>query len=233
MATSALITGTKTYPFIDIRPDIKSMIRLCESNSFKIHNVLVNTEDLSNHPRRKVYSTKDEYRKTFIDFLAKSPEEFLIYFYCGHGAHQWNSAMRNNEECLCIAEDHKEWYIDAELTEDIDEYLPAGKTLYVVIDSCHSGGMMNLWHLDTRLEKTVVFFCGANAEIFAWDDMSEGATGGLFTNTFCKHATVGRPIWEIADNVLLAMFKPDKKDAYSPSVRYSRPSVAVKKFCQA
>ena len=123
--------------------------------------------------------------------------------------------------------------MDADLTEDIDEYLPEGKTLYVIVDACHSGGMMNVWRLDTRLQKTVVFFCGANAEILAWDDKSEGATGGLFTNSFCKHAKVGRPIWEIADNVLLEMFNPNDKHAHSPSVRYSRPSVAVKKFCQA
>ena len=233
MATAALITGARTYPFIDNRPDIKSMVKLCESNKFKIESVLVNTDELSSHPRKKVYATKGEYRQAFLDFLTNSPEQFLLYFYCGHGAHQWNWAMRNNTECLCIADDYKEWYLDYELTEDIDNNLPEGKTLYVVVDACHSGGMMNVWRLDTRLQKSVVFFCGANAEILAWDDKREGATGGLFTNSFCKHAKVGRPIWEIADNVLLDMFNPNQKNAHSPSVRYSRPAVAVKTFCKA
>ena len=232
MATAALITGAKTYPFIDNRPDIKSVISLCENNKFRIENVLVNADELSAHPSKKVYSTKEAYRSAFLDFLTKSTEQFLIYYYCGHGSHQWNWSMRNNMECLCIADDYKEWYVDFELTEDIDNNLPAGKTLYVIVDACHSGGMMNVWRLDTRLEKSVVFFCGANSEILAWDDKREGATGGLFTNSFCKHATVGRPIWEIADNVLQEMFKPNEEHAHSPSVGYSRPAVAVSKFCK-
>ena len=232
-ATAALITGAKCFPFIDNRPDIKSITKLCESNGFRISNVLVNTEELSKHPSRKIYGNKKEYRETFIDFLTKSSEEFLIYFYCGHGGHQWNWVKRNNTECLCIVEDYNEWYKDEELTEDIDEYLPSGKTLYVIIDACHSGGMINTWRLDTRLEKSVAFFCGANSEIPAWDDNREGSVGGLFTNSFCHHAKVGRPLWEIADKVLVEMFKPNQKYARSPSVRYSRPAVAVEKFCQS
>ena len=140
---------------------------------------------------------------------------------------------RNNTECLCIVEDFNEWYKDEELTEDIDEYLPSGKTLYVVIDACHSGGMINTWRLDTRLEESVAFFCGANSEIPAWDDKREGSVGGLFTNSFCHHAKVGHPLWEIADKVLVEMFKPNQTHARSPSVRYSRPAVAVERFCHA
>lgn len=231
-ATAALITGAKVPPSIDNRPDIKNMVKLCESNAFRISNVLVNTEELSNHSTRKIYSTKKEYRETFIAFLTKSPENFLIYFYCGHGNHQWNQTKGNNTECLCLMQDQNEWYKDEELTQDIDEYLPFGKTLYVILDACHSGGMINAWQLDTRLEKSVVFFCGANSEILAWDDAREDAVGGLFTNSFCLHAKVGRPLWKIADKVLVEMFKPYQKNVRSPSVRYSRPAVAAEKFCQ-
>ena len=229
---AALITGARVPPYIDTRPDIKNMANLCEKNGFRISNVLVNTKELSNHSMRKIYGSKREYRETFIDFLSKSPEDFLIYFYSGHGNHQWNQSKSNNSECLCIIYNPKDWYRDEELTEDIDEYLPYGKTLYVLLDTCHGGGMINAWQLDTRLEKSVVFFCGANSEILAWDDDREDAVGGLFTNSFCLHAKVGRPLWEIADKVLVEMFKPNKRDARSPSVRYSRPAVATEKFCQ-
>ena len=169
-AAAALITGAKVPPYIDTRPDIKNIANLCEKNGFRISNVLVNTDELSTHPKRKIYGNKREYRETFIDFLSNSPENFLIYFYSGHGNHQWNESKKNNSECLCIMYNPKDWYSDEELTEDIDEYLPYGKTLYVLLDTCHDGGMINLWQLDTHLEKSVVFFCGANTEILAWDD---------------------------------------------------------------
>ena len=230
-AAAALITGAKVPPYIDTRPDIKNIANLCEKNGFRISDVLVNTEELSKHPKRKIYGNKREYRETFIDFLSNS-ENFLIYFYSGHGNHQWNESKKNNSECLCIMYNPKDWYSDEELTKDIDEYLPYGKTLYVLLDTCHGGGMINAWQLDTRLEKSVVFFCGANSEILAWDDEREDAVGGLFTNSFCLHAKVGCPLWEIADKVLVEMFTPYQKNARSPSVRYSRPAVAIEKFCQ-
>ena len=136
---AALITGAKVPPSIDNRPDIKSMVKLCEKNEFRVSNVLVNAEEFSKHPMRKVYKFKSEYRQTFIDFLVNSPENFLIYYYCGHGNQQKNESNGTNIECLCIMQDSKEWYKDEELTEDIDEYLPFGKTLYVILDACHSG----------------------------------------------------------------------------------------------
>ena len=231
-STAALITGAKVPPFIESRPDINNMVKLSEKNGFRISNVLVNAEELSKHPMRKIYSSKREYRETFIDFLSKSPENFLIYYYTGHGSQDWDESKKNNSECLCIMYNPKDWYRDEELTEDIDEYLPYGKTLYVILDTCHGGGMINTWRLDTRLEKCVVFFCGANTEILAWDDDREGAVGGFFTNSFCLHAKVGSPLWEIADNVLTEMFSPNKRYARSPSVRYSRPAVATEKFCK-
>ena len=86
--------------------------------------------------------------------------------------------------------------------------------------------------MDSRFEKSVAFFCGANCEILAWDDVREGVVGGLFTNSFCLHAKVGRPLWQIADKVLVEMYKPYQRNARSPSVRYSRPAVAAEKFCQ-
>ena len=230
--TAALITGAKVPPDIDSRPDIKNVVKLCEKNGFRVSNVLVNTEKLSKHSATKIYSSKREYRKTLTDFLVKSPENFLIYYYTGHGSQDWNDRKNHNSECLCIMQNPKDWYKDEELTEDIDEYLPNGKTLYVILDTCHGGGMINTWRLDTRLEKCVVFFCGANTEILAWDDDREDAVGGLFTNSFCLHANVGRALWEIADKVLVEMFTPNKRDARSPSVRYSRPAVATENFCQ-
>ena len=122
------------------------------------------------------------------------------------------------------------WYRDYELTEDIDKYLPVGKTLYVIVDACHSAGMINLWHLDTRLEKSVAFFCGANTEIYSRDDPN--ARGGLFTNSFCRHAKIGRPLWEIADKVLQEIFSPSETYARSSSIRYSHPAMAVRTFCE-
>ena len=232
MATgAALLSASKVYPFIDIRPDLKKMIEFCESKKFRTQ-VAVNNAELSSYANTTIYSTKEEYRQNFKDFLTKSSEDFLLYFYCGHGSHQWNWTAKNNSECLCILDDCKEWYADYELTEDIDEFLPVGKTLYVVVDACHSGGLLNVWRLDTRLEKSVIFFTGANSEIPAWDDKREGKTGGLFTNSFTKHASIGAPIWQIADSILQEMFKPNQKNARSPSVGYSRPALAISKFFQ-
>lgn len=230
-SAAALLTASKVYPYIDIRPDLKKMTEFCESSNMRV-KVLINNAELSTHSSATIYSTREEYRKAFINFLTKSSEEFLLYFYCGHGSHQWNWTAKNNSECLCILDDRNEWYADFDLTEDIDEYLPVGKTLYVIVDACHSGGMLNVWRLDTRLEKAVVFFTGANSEIPAWDDRREGRTGGLFTNCFTKHAKIGTPMWQIADSVLQDMFKPNQKNARSPSVGYSRPALAVAKFCQ-
>ena len=230
MSTAALITGARVAPFIDIRPDVQSLTSLCDANKFRVDSILVNSSELTSDPRKKMYSTKDEYRRAFVDFLRDSTEQFLIYFYCGHGSHQWVSSRNNNVECLCIAEYYNYWYRDYELTEDIDKYLPVGKTLYVIVDACNSGGMINLWHLDTRLEKSVTFFCGANTEVLSWDDPN--ARGGLFTNSFCRHAKIGRPLWEIADKVLQEIFSPSEEYARSPSIRYSHPAMAVRTFCE-
>lgn len=231
--TAALITSANVEPYLDLAPDITNMTNYCEKNGFRIASVLVNKKDLTNHPKRDIYTTKKEYRQAFVDFMTKSPEDFLIYYYTGHGTHYWNEIVKNNLEAMCILDDSDKWYKDVELTEDIDAHLPAGKTLYVVLDTCHSGGMINAWQLDTRLEKSIVFFCGSNTEIYSQMDQREGYTGSLFTNSFLAHAKIGHPIWEIADNVLVEIFKPALgKQARSPSVHYSRPAVAVQKFCQ-
>ena len=72
MATvSALITGAKTIPVINTRPDIQHMTHFCESNGFDIHCVHVNDPELSSHPKRKVYRSVLDYRRELAEFLSK------------------------------------------------------------------------------------------------------------------------------------------------------------------
>ena len=247
--TAALITGAKVQPYVDIRPDIQHMVEFCEREGFRTE-VLVNSSDLfdeeerhsahiaapttTNNTTRSLYYTKYEFRRAFVDFLATSSEQFLIFYYCGHGTRTgWWNPILTTTEYLCLEHRRRDWYADYQLTEDIDRYLPEGKTLYMIVDACHSGGLLNMWKLDSRLDKSVVLFSGANSDIPSWDDQRRGHTGGLFTNCFLKCARVGAEVWKIADDILVEMFRPNQKRSLSPAFRYSRPSMAANRFCQA
>ena len=246
--TAALITGAKVQPYVDIRPDIQHMVEFCEREGFRTE-VLVNSSDLfdeeerhsahiaapttTNNTTRSLYYTKYEFRRAFVDFLATSSEQFLIFYYCGHGTRTWWNSRLTTTEYLCLEHRRRDRYADYQLTEDIDRYLPEGKTLYMIVDACHSGGLLNMWKLDSRLDKSVVLFSGANSDIPSWDDQRRGHTGGLFTNCFLKCARVGAEVWKIADDILVEMFRPNQKRSRSPAFRYSRPSMAANRFCQA
>lgn len=232
MATvSALITGAKTTPAINTRPDIQHMTQFCESNGFDIHCIHVNDTDLSSHPKRKVYKNVLDYRRELATFLSKPGPEFLLYYYCGHGSHSWNNQLKRNEEALIIMTDKEQWFYDTMLSEEINQHLAPGKTLIIIVDACHAGGMLNAWQFNFYKDRNVVFLTGAMLEISSWDDQK--APGGQFTNSFLRHVKIGEPIYKIADNILEDIFTPAKNgNAHSPSVSYSRPLLCISKFCE-
>lgn len=228
--TSVLIAGARVEPFINIRPDLKNIVDWSTRNNFKVEKVLVNKPELSDHPKVSLYSTKDWFRTSFTSFIAFSKANYLIFYYAGHGNHIWNHKTNNNQEALLILPDLNECYTDIDLTEDIDQYLPEGKTLYLVIDACNSGGMLNMWHMNTRMRKSITAFTGAVAEVVAWDD--DSYPGGEFTNAFIRYAQVGKELYQIAEDVLAESFVPGvSKRAHSTAVKYSHPSLCVTKFC--
>ena len=60
------------------------------------------------------------------------------------------------------------YYTDQMMSQDINNYLPLGKYLWLVIDTCFSGGILNLFQLDQRLRRYVMLYAGANSEIYGW-----------------------------------------------------------------
>lgn len=227
--TSVLISGSKTDHPVNNQHDIQNMIKFCTANGFEIHSVLVNTNELSSHAKRETYKTKDEYRQQVVEFFSVCPAEHLIFFFSGKGIHRWSRDTRNNQEVLCILEDERESYTDSDLTEDIDNHLPVGKTLYVIIDAAFAGGMINLWVLGSRLESKVILFSGSNLEVKRYEDKQ--TEGGEFTTAFLKHVQVGVPIYRIADGILQDVFQAKDQVHHSPVVQYSRPRLCINKFC--
>lgn len=71
-------------------------------------------------------------------------------------------------------------YKDKELMEDINSSLNPGTCLWIVMDTCFSGGLVNLWEFKDRLSKRVVLFSAANSEIVGWG----GKKGGYLTRYF-------------------------------------------------
>ena len=227
--TSVLISGSETDHPVNNQHDIRNMIDFCTANGFSIHSVLVNTKDLSTHAKRRTYRTKKEYRQGVAEFFSCCPADNLIFYFSGKGLHRWSREVRNNQEVLCILQDESQAYTDSDLTEDIDNHLPMGKTLYIIIDAAFAGGMINLWVLGSRLEKKVILFSGSNLEVPRFEDRQ--CEGGEFTTAFLKHAKVGVPVYCIADRILQDVFQAKDQLHHTPVIQYSRPGLCTDKFC--
>lgn len=61
-----------------------------------------------------------------------------------------------------------QYYYDKDLSADINEALPNDVNLYLVIDTCFSGGLFNPFEIKNRLDKSVTVFAASNAEIVAY-----------------------------------------------------------------
>lgn len=115
--------------------------------------------------------------------------------------------------------------------EDINNYLPKDTFLYLVIDTCFSGGLVNLWEFQNRLSKNVILLAAANSEIVGWG----GSSGGYLTRYFAMYAKPGRYIFNIADDILQRIEYVDQddfKEKISTQVKYARPALAVAPFLQ-
>lgn len=223
-----LITGAKAFTPISVQADVSNVANYARGNGFTVRSVLVNDLSLSTDAATSVFYNKKEYRDHFISLMKDSTADHLILYYSGHGSAQVvDLARAETKECLVLSDDTTQWYYDDEITEDIDAYLPANKTLYLVVDACHAGGMINLWQLDRRLNANIVLFAGSNTEIFSWDDANQ--PGGAFTNAFIVSAVQGKTLYKIAEDVLQQLFNPGM---ISPAVRYGRPALCVAQYCQ-
>jgi hypothetical protein len=79
-------------------------------------------------------ATTDVVRKTYRDFLKKSsPDETLIFYYCGHG-------YKDDNEKVCFANYSGANFTASEIVKSADE-LFKGKTAYFLADCCNSGGL--------------------------------------------------------------------------------------------
>ena len=223
-----LISVAKAGKPLGIAADVRHMIEYARESRIGVRTVLVNDSDLSKYEDTTIYADLNDFRKTFVDFLRNSAADHLIFYYSGHGSSAWLD--NKSVEFLVLTNNTPDWYSDVVFTEDIDRNLPKGKRLYLIIDACHSGGMINFWHLDVRLKKDIVLLAGSNAEINSWDDPGLLSSGGLYTNSFIKYATRGRILYQIAQDILEDLFDSDSD--VSPIISYGRPNLCVTRFCE-
>ena len=225
-----LISAARSFTLLSSAADVKSMVTFARDRRFKVRSVLTNDQSFEVPKENNIrYNSKAEFRKEFTSFLSQSDKDYLIFYYSGHGTANWNRKTKQNEEYLCLNNNVSEFYKDSELTEDIDRYLKPLTTLYLVVDACRAGGVLNLWQLDVRFQNTVVLFSGSNSEISAYDDWD--SPGGAFTNAFISSAHQGRRLYEIAQDVLEELFRPSDRLPVSPAVQYCRPDVCTTPFC--
>ena len=110
-------------------------------------------------------------------------------------------------------------YQDKELMDDINTYLAPGVFLHLIIDTCFSGGLVNLWEFENRLSKNVILYSAANSEIVGWG----GKVGGYLSRYFAMYAKPGRYAFQIADDILQRIEYMDQDDfpeAISPQIKY-------------
>ena len=140
-------------------------------------------------------------RREVRRFLKKSPTKHLFLFMAGHGDQEKPSRGPVRESFLLPTakggDKKKKCYYDYELSKDIQK-LPKGKRLYIVIHSCHSGGMVNRWQIKTD-DKDFALFASADADILAHWNTDEEEHG--YIESFCRHAIPGDALNDIADRI--------------------------------
>lgn len=94
----------------------------------------------------------------------------LVFFYSGHGLRQPdfdNDEIDGFDETICPVDFEKEGMIvDNYINDTIVQPLKAGVTLHAIVDSCHSGSVLDLVHVYNRHRQVLCisipkhfFFC--------------------------------------------------------------------------
>ena len=141
-------------------------------------------------------------------------------------AQQQTSSQRLIQQSFCLPMPGGRYakYTDKEFTEDIG-LLPDGKRLYIVMNSCHSGGMVKFWKLDTT-GQSVAVFASKEADILReWDVDTAG-----YVKTFCERAVIGSKLKNIGDQILLDTARPPQ---LRPAYNLSRPKLTDEPFLTA
>ncbi|XP_065177859.1 uncharacterized protein LOC135808572 [Sycon ciliatum] len=189
-------------------------------------------EKMDDRNRFQPYTNLKQVRDSIQNFLAGEEEDYspdnLILFMTGHGGQ--HKPGRVVEEYFCLPKpglsaNHSAVYTDTMLTEDITEYLPAEKTLYLIIHSCHSGGMVNFWKLDPENEKVALF---ASAEADIWAEWNADDTPS-FVQSFCKHAEIGKQLCSIAGDIYQELYSVPK---IRPAFKTTKPEMATDPFLE-
>ncbi|OVA09160.1 zinc finger protein [Macleaya cordata] len=147
---------------------------LVEKLGFSKDSILVLTED-----EKEWIPTKRNIRRA-LQWLIEGCKsgDSLVFHYSGHGSQQRNlngDEVDGYDETLCPLDYETEGMIlDDEINTTIVRPLPTGATLHAIIDSCHSGTILDL-----------PFLCKMNQSGYYWEDHSppsgayKGTSGGL------------------------------------------------------
>ncbi|KAK3447415.1 hypothetical protein EUGRSUZ_A02943 [Eucalyptus grandis] len=147
----ALICGVS---YRNTRDELKGCVNDAKCMKFLLTNrfkfpessILVLTEDERDHQRRP---TKQNIRMA-MQWLVQGcrPGDSLVFHYSGHGSQQRNytgDEVDGFDETLCPSDFRTQGMIvDDEINATIVRPLPHGAKLHAVIDSCHSGTMLDL-----------------------------------------------------------------------------------------
>ena len=157
------------------------------------------------------------------EFLQESPTESLILFMTGHGFRKTEGDV---EESFVIPTPYgNDFYTDKELTQDIERNLAAHSKLYIVINACHSGGMLNRWEIGIQT-KWVALFASAEA-----DEASEYIADSLsqtYIKVFRKWAKPGLKLANIAADIQKDLY--ESKSPILPAFVLTRPDIALDNF---
>ena len=117
-------------------------------------------------------------------FLQNSRAKHLFLFMAGHGDQDKPAQGPVRESFLLPTPEGggHEYYYDYELSEDIQK-IPNDKCLYIVIHSCHFGGMVNRWQIKADY-KDFALFASVEADILAHWNADEEEPG--FVQGFCR-----------------------------------------------
>lgn len=118
------------------------------------------------------------------------PGDSLVFHYSGHGSQQRNytgDEIDGYDETLCPLDfETQGMIVDDEINATIVRPLPRGVKLHAIIDSCHSGTMLDLPFL-CRMERSVwrlisiitifmlilnwkICMCGCRTGRYSWED---------------------------------------------------------------
>ena len=213
--------------------DATTMKDWARRNGVKVHDDVIHSNVHDKVTNEKTFSSVSAFRSAFQSFLRDSPEKHLIFAISTHGTpfdYVDENRMTIQGEGIVITKGGL--YTDQMLSQDVNVHFPKGKYLWLIIDTCFSGGLLNLWQIKDRLDRNIVLFSGANSEIVGWGN----SLGGYLTRRFTQFAEPGRYTFHIADDVIEKIEREDQDDfsgVISTQIKYSRPILAGTPFLVA